>query len=164
MDPKFIPSKIVKHAPVGPLSRYIEPYVGLVREQGYTPASVHEHVRVIVMFSQYLQRSGCEIRDLDEAVVERFLSHELKEQYPRVWAPATLRRLLAMLRQMGATRGKSTALLKSCATAHGRLFPFSPGRTIALSRYGERLVAIHRQVPIRAFWHRSVEALKASSH
>ena len=109
MDPKFIPSKIVECAPVGPLSRYIEPYVRLIREQGYTPASVHEHVRVIVMFSQYLQRSACEIRDLDEAVVERFLSHELKDRYPHVWAPATLRRLLAMLRQMGATRGKPTA-------------------------------------------------------
>jgi len=109
MDPKFIPSKIVECAPVGPLSRYIEPYVGLVREQGYAPASVHEHVRVIVMFSQSLQRSGCEIRDLDEAVVERFLCHELKERYPHVWAPAALRRLLAMLRQMGAARDKPTA-------------------------------------------------------
>jgi hypothetical protein len=86
-----------------------EPYVGLVREQGYAPASVHEHVRVIAMFSQSVQRSGCEIRDLDEAVVERFLYRELKGQWPHVSAPATLRRLLKMLRQMGATRGKPTA-------------------------------------------------------
>ena len=78
MDPKFVPSKIVERAPIGPLFRYIEPYVGLVREQGYAPASVHQHVRVIVMFSQSLQRSGCEVRDLDEAVVERFLYQELK--------------------------------------------------------------------------------------
>jgi hypothetical protein len=69
MDPKHIPSKIIECAPVGPLSRYIEPYVTLHREQGYAPASLHEHVRVIVMFSQSLQRSGCEIRDLDEAVI-----------------------------------------------------------------------------------------------
>ena len=62
------------------------------------------------MFSQSLQRSGCDIRDLDEAVVERFLYHELNGQWPHVSAPATLRRLLAMLRQMGATRGKPTAL------------------------------------------------------
>jgi site-specific recombinase XerD len=109
MDPKHIPSKIIECAPVGPLSPYIEPYVVLLREQGYAPASLHEHVRVIVMFSQSLQRSGCEIRDLDEAVVERFLYHELKEQWPHICAPATLRRLLAMLRRMGATRGKPTA-------------------------------------------------------
>jgi site-specific recombinase XerD len=109
MDPKHIPSKIVECAPVGPLSRYIEPYVTLHREQGYASASLHEHVRVIVMFSQSLQRSGCDIRDLDETVVERFLYHELKEQWPHISAPATLRRLLAMLRKMGATRGKPTA-------------------------------------------------------
>ena len=97
MDPKFVPSKIVERAPIGPLFRYIEPYVGLVREQGYAPASVHQHVRVIVMFSQSLQRSGCEVRDLDEAVVERFLYQELKGQWPHVCASATLRRLLATL-------------------------------------------------------------------
>ena len=61
------------------------------------------------MFSQSLQRSGCNIRDLDEAVVERFLYHELHWQWPHVSAPATLRRLSAMLRQMGATRGKPIA-------------------------------------------------------
>src|ERR1700716_3884869 len=109
MDPKHIPSKIIEHGPVGPLSRYIEPYVAVLKEQGYAPASLHEHVRVIVMFSRSLQRSGCEVRDLDEAVVERFLYHELKEQWPHICAPATLRRLLAMLRQMGVTRGKPTA-------------------------------------------------------
>ncbi len=100
MDPKHIPSKIIECAPAGPLSRYIEPYVALFTEQGYPPTSLHEHVRVIVMFSESLQRSGCEIRDLDEAVVERFLYRELKGHWPHICAPATLRRLLAMLRQM----------------------------------------------------------------
>jgi len=109
MDPKHIPSKIIKSGPVGSLSRHIEPYVALLREEGYAPASLHEHVRVIVMFSQSLQRSGCEIRDLDEAVVERFLYHELEEQWSHICASATLRRLLAMLRQMGVMRGKPTA-------------------------------------------------------
>jgi hypothetical protein len=79
MDPKHIPSKIIECAPIGPLSRYIEPYVAPLREQSYSPASLHEHVRVIVMFSQSLQRSGCELHDLDEAVVERFLYDELKQ-------------------------------------------------------------------------------------
>jgi hypothetical protein len=61
------------------------------------------------MFSESLQRSGCKIRDLDEAVVERFLYRELHGQWPHVSAPATLRRLLAMLRQMGVTPGKPIA-------------------------------------------------------
>jgi len=35
MNPKFIPSKIIERAPVGPLSRYIEPYIAFVSELGY---------------------------------------------------------------------------------------------------------------------------------
>ena len=54
------------------------------------------------MFSQWLERSGCEIRDLDESVTERFLYHELKARWPHVCAPAILRRLLALLRRIGA--------------------------------------------------------------
>ena len=107
MDPKYIPSKIIECAPVGPLSRYIDSYVRLLNEEGYAPASVRDHVRVVVMFGESFQRSGCEIRDLNEAIAERFLYHEPKGQWH--CAPAALRRLLAMLRRIGVTRGKSTA-------------------------------------------------------
>jgi hypothetical protein len=102
MDIKPVPSKIIERAPVGPLSPYIESYIALVNEQGFAPPSVYEQIRVIVMFSQWLERSGCEIRDLDESVTERFLYHELKARWPHVCAPVTLRRLLALLRRIGA--------------------------------------------------------------
>jgi hypothetical protein len=78
MDPKHIPSKIIECDPLGPLSPYINYYVGLLNEEGYAPASVRDHVRVIVRFSRSLQRSDCQIRDLDEAIVERFLHHKPK--------------------------------------------------------------------------------------
>jgi site-specific recombinase XerD len=107
MDPKHIPSKIIECGPVGPLSRYIDSYIRLLNEEGYAPASVRDHVRVVVMFGESLRRSGCEIRDLNEAIAKRFLYHEPKGQWH--CAPATLRRLLAMLRRIGATRGKPTA-------------------------------------------------------
>lgn len=102
MDIKPVPSKIIERAPVGPLSPYIESYIALVNEQGFAPPSVYEQIRVIVMFSQWLERSGCEIRDLDESVTERFLYQELKARWPHVCAPAILRRLLALLRRIGA--------------------------------------------------------------
>jgi site-specific recombinase XerD len=101
MDPKSVPSKFIESAPVGPLSPYIESYVTLANEQGFAPSSVYEQIRVIVMFSQSFERSGCEIRALDESVTERFLYHELKERWPHVCAPATLRRLLTLLRRLG---------------------------------------------------------------
>jgi len=90
-------------------SPYIEPYVALLNEQGFTSSSVHEQIRVIVMFSQSLQRSGCEIRDLDESVTERFLSDELKDRWPHLCAPAALRRLLAMLRGVGVVPPSKSA-------------------------------------------------------
>ena len=80
MDPKHIPSEIIECGPFGPLSPYIDSYVRLLNEEGYAPASVRDHVRVIVRFSRALQRSDCEIRDLDEAVVERFLPHKPKSR------------------------------------------------------------------------------------
>jgi site-specific recombinase XerD len=101
MDPKYIPSKVIECGRLGPLSPYIDSYVRLLNEEGYAPASVRDHVRVIVRFSRSLQRSDCEIRDLDESTVERFLHHKPKSHLH--CAPATLRRLLAMLRSTGAT-------------------------------------------------------------
>ena len=101
MDPKHIPSKISECAPIGPLSPYIDSYVSLLNEEGYALVSIRDHVRVIVRFGQSLQRSGCEIRNLDQAVVERYLHQKPKAHLH--CAPATLRRLLAMLRRIGAT-------------------------------------------------------------
>ena len=101
MDPKYIPSKVIECGSFGPLSPYIDSYVRLLNEEGYAPASVRDHVRVIVKFNRSLQRSDCEIRHLNEADVERFLHHKPKSHLH--CAPATLRRLLAMLRSIGAT-------------------------------------------------------------
>jgi site-specific recombinase XerD len=109
MNPKFIPSKIIESAPVGPLSRYIEPYIAFVSELGFASSSVYEQIRVIVMFSRWLLGSGCKIRDLNESVTESFLCDELRGQWPHKAARATLRRLLALLRRIGVVpAGKSS--------------------------------------------------------
>jgi site-specific recombinase XerD len=115
MDPKSVPSKIIESAPVGPLYTYIEPYIAFVSELGFAPRSVYEQIRIIVMFSRSLLRSGCQIRALDESVIERFLHHELRGRWPHVAAPATLRRLLALLRRVGAVPPGKPAPLRSPA-------------------------------------------------
>ena len=115
MDPKCVPSEIIEIAPVGPLSAYVESYIALVNKQGFAPRSVYEQIRVIVMFSRWLQRSGCEIHDLNESVTDRFLYDELRGQWPHVAAPATLRRLLALLRRIGAVPPGEPAPLRSPA-------------------------------------------------
>ena len=98
MNTKSIPSG----GPFGPLSPYINPYLTQIREQGYAVASIYEQVCALKMFDRWLERTGHEVRDLNEAVICDFLSR-LKSGYPRNAAPSTLRRLLAMLRQMGVT-------------------------------------------------------------
>ena len=113
MDPKLVPSKIIESAPVGPLSRYIEPYIVLVNELGFAPRSVYEQIRVIVFFSRSLLRFNREIRDLDESVTERFLSDESRGRWPRKAAPATLRRLLALLRGIGVVPVDKSPLPKN---------------------------------------------------
>ncbi len=54
------------------------------------------------MFGRWLKRTGRELRDLDETATCEFL-RRLKRRYPKNAARATLRRLLAMLRRIGAT-------------------------------------------------------------
>src|SRR5260370_4497419 len=108
MDPQLVPSKVIESEPVGPLYAYIEPYIAFVNRLGWAPRSVCEQVRVIVTFSRSLLRSGCNIRDLNESVTERFLTDELRDQWPHVAAPATLRRLLTLLRRIGVVPSKAS--------------------------------------------------------
>jgi site-specific recombinase XerD len=108
MDPKLVPSKVIESGPVGPLYAYIEPYIAFVNQLGFAPRSVYEQVRVIVAFSRSLLRSGCKMRDLNESVTERFLFDELRDQWPHVAAPATLGRLLILLRRIGVVPSKAS--------------------------------------------------------
>src|ERR1035438_3049931 len=87
----------------GPLFPYINQYLAEIREQGYARVSFYEQVCALKMFDRWLQRTGREVRDLNEAVARDFLRCEIKHRYPKNAAPSTLRRLLAMLRRIGVT-------------------------------------------------------------
>jgi site-specific recombinase XerD len=86
----------------GPLFPYINQYLTEIKEQGYARVSFYEQVCALKMFDRWLQRTGREVRDLNEAVARDFLRCEIKHRYPKNAAPSTLRRLLAMLRRVGA--------------------------------------------------------------
>jgi site-specific recombinase XerD len=89
----------------GPLSPYMNAYLAQVKEQGYAVGSIYEQVCALKMFGRWLKRTGREVRDIDEAVARDFLRRVISHHYPKNAAPSTLRRLLAMLRQVGATPG-----------------------------------------------------------
>jgi hypothetical protein len=98
MNSKSIPSD----GSFGPLSPRVNSYLAQVKEQGYAVGSICEQLCVLKMFGRWLQRTGREVRDLNEVIACDFL-RRLRRGYPKNAARSTLRRVLAMLRGMGAT-------------------------------------------------------------
>lgn len=86
----------------GPLSPYIAPYLTQIREQGFGDQSLREQTHVLKACNCWFERTGHEARDLNEALARECLRRVIKpSSVGRNSAPATLRRFLAMLRQMG---------------------------------------------------------------
>jgi len=86
----------------GPLSPYINAYLVQIKEQGYAVGSINEQLRVLKMFGHWLQRRGREVGELDEGIAGHFL-RGIKRSYSQSYATPTLRRLLSVLRRIGAT-------------------------------------------------------------
>jgi site-specific recombinase XerD len=94
----------------GPLSLYINPYLAQLREQGYAVGSLYEQVHILKLCDRWMKRTGREVRDLDEAAMRDCLRLVSRRGYGKNAGASTLRRLLAMLRQMGATPAAVTTL------------------------------------------------------
>lgn len=89
----------------GPLFEYIAAFLKQEKSLGYKPESTATltHLQLISRLNLWLARKCRPLRDLNEAVVERFLRHaRLNRNYHRSGAPTALRRLLALLRDAGA--------------------------------------------------------------
>ena len=70
--------------------------------------TIQVQVCALKMFCRWLKRTGREVRDLTEAVTCDLLRRVIKGRYAEAAAPATLRRLLVMLRRIGATPAAKT--------------------------------------------------------
>jgi integrase/recombinase XerD len=102
MNCDYIPAKLVERACTGPLAPYIKSYVSLMEQAGYAPAYVRENLTVLAAFGRRLERCGLGVENLNEDAVDRFVRKRYPERrLPRHVGP-TLRRLLAMLREIGA--------------------------------------------------------------
>jgi site-specific recombinase XerD len=99
----------------GPLFPYINQYLVEIKEQGYAVGSIYEQAYVLKMFGQWLKRTGRGVRELDEEVARDFLRHQIRRHYAKNAAPSTVRRLLAMLRRLGATPPAETKPLNPSA-------------------------------------------------
>ena len=112
MDSKNYASKI-EGGPSGLPSPYISQYIELIRAQGYAAGSIRYHLSLLVYFDGWLARTGHRLGDVDETLIEKFLDPLVRAKWAHVSAPATMRRLLAMLRGIGATPPAKTVALTS---------------------------------------------------
>jgi site-specific recombinase XerD len=101
MDPK--PTAPNEDGPRGPLARFIPQYMALIRGQGYVPASQRYHQTLLEHFDAWLARHRRSLAQIDEALIEEFLVPHVRAQWVHAGAPATMRRLVALLRELGVT-------------------------------------------------------------
>src|ERR1044072_1298592 len=101
----FIDPGLLDRLRVGPLASYCDAYLKRIEQEGFLPSSVPMQMYAIARFSKWLQICQPDLYQVDESTVERFLQRD-----PGVihsCEPAPLRRLLAMLRDIGVTAAKA---------------------------------------------------------
>jgi site-specific recombinase XerD len=102
----FIDPNLLQRLRVGPLAPYLDAYLKHIEQERFLPSSAPMQMYAIARFSKWLRDRQFDLYQVDEAAVNRFLKRD-----PGVvhgCECATLRRLLAMLRQLGVTAAKAS--------------------------------------------------------
>jgi site-specific recombinase XerD len=105
----FIFPSTIERMRQGPLSKHIDAYSAAQVEQGYGHHSIRQQMLVIGDFSGWLKQKDIAIRNLDSAVVDRFLQLRQRQQQLHRGDPIALKRLLAMLRVRGVVKPEAVA-------------------------------------------------------
>ena len=103
MNPLFTELRTVRGLDSGPLCPHVRPYIAQLQEQGYRPGTVRGHLRLFASFNLWLTRRNHGLRDLNEALAERFLRRHLGGRTWRAGERLALCRLLSILRKAGVT-------------------------------------------------------------
>jgi len=101
----FVDPDLLARLRVGPLASYLDAYLKLIEHSGFLPASVPMQMYAIARFSNWLHIRQLGVHQVDEATIERFLKRDPSTCHSGESAP--LRRLLAMLREIGLTPAKA---------------------------------------------------------
>lgn len=103
----FIDPNLLQRLRVGPLAPYLDAYLKHIEQERFLPSSAPMQMYAIARFSKWLRDRRFDLYQVDEAAVNRFLKRD-----PGVLHScecATLRRLLAILRELGVTVAKTSA-------------------------------------------------------
>lgn len=86
----------------GPLSSYVAPYLARAKEQGFAAGSLYEQLYILKVCDRWMKRTSRQALDLDEAAMRECYRLLARNGYGRNAGAATLRRLLRLLREIGA--------------------------------------------------------------
>jgi site-specific recombinase XerD len=105
----IIPSNLLERLRVGPLAPYLDLYLTRVTQAGFSPSSLPCQAYAIARLSRWLDQNHRRVEDLDETRVQEFLRRDPGiVHHPE---PATIRRLVSMLREMGVLENIPPAAL-----------------------------------------------------
>ncbi|HEY6372936.1 MAG TPA: site-specific integrase [Candidatus Sulfotelmatobacter sp.] len=100
----FVDPKLLQRLRVGPLAPHLDAYLKQIEQEGFLPSSVPTQMYAIARFSNWLHDRRLDLRQVNEATVERFLQRDPGIVHSGEAAP--LHRLLAMLRKIEVTPAK----------------------------------------------------------
>ena len=107
----IIDPKLLERLRVGPLAPYLDLYLARIEGDGFLPSSVPCQTYAIARFSRWLQQGGVRLEAVDDTTVRRFLDRDPGVvHYPE---PATIRRLVSMLRDIGVLSAATPQPLSS---------------------------------------------------
>jgi site-specific recombinase XerD len=107
----IIDSKLLERLRVGPLAPFLDVYISRIEKDGFLPSSVPCQAYAIARFSKWLQQQDIRLGDLDEIRVRRFLDRD--PGVVHLPEPATVRRLLLILRDIGVLKAEPPAVVTS---------------------------------------------------
>lgn len=94
--------RAVRRLASSPLGPFVLPYATQLQEQGYSLETIRDHLSCMVHLDRWLTRTGRDLRDLNQAVLDRFWRYRSRPRRKVLKAPAG-HRLLALLRQAQVT-------------------------------------------------------------
>lgn len=83
----------------GPLGAHLELFSARLLAEGHCQQSAWRNIRVVDDFGRWLARRGMVVRDIDEAVVNRYMAFRVRYRHPFLSDRPALNRLLAVLRE-----------------------------------------------------------------
>jgi len=117
----IIDSKLLERLRVGPLAPYLDVYLRRIEQDGFLPSSVPCQAYSIARFSKWLQQEDIRLENVDDISVRRFLDRD--PGVVHLPEPASIRRLVLLLREMGVLKAEPLPALTSlqqCVAQYGR--------------------------------------------